>query len=94
VVKKSDKISKADIIKINKKFLESLENYRKLLNVLSGDMPLGCLCLPKKVEKILTDNGFLRIYDLINTDFTKIEGLSEVSIRDLTTRIDQFFAMS
>lgn len=94
MVKKSDKISTDDIIKINKKFLESLENYRKLLNVLGGDMPIGCLCLPKKVEKILTDNGFLRIYDLINTDFTKVEGLNAAAVRNLTTRLDQFFAMS
>jgi hypothetical protein len=94
MVKKNDKLRKSDIVKINKKFLESLENYRKLLNILGGDMPIECLCLPKKSEKILISYGFLRIYDLINTDLSEVKGFSDVAMRDLTSRLDQFFSMS
>lgn len=91
--KKDIKLSNANIVKINKKFLESLENYRKLLKIMGGDMPIECLCLPKKSEKVLISYGFLRIYDLINADFSKVEGLNDVAMRDLTSRMDQFFSM-
>jgi hypothetical protein len=79
--------------KINKKLLASLDNYRKIVNALSGDMPLGCLCLPNVTEKILLDNGFLRIYDLLDADLTKIKGLGFKRIRDITARLDQFLSV-
>jgi hypothetical protein len=88
------KIKDSDIVEINKKLLESLENYRKFMSYASGDLPLECLCLPKPTEKILLDNGFLRIYDLFDADLTKVKGLGQVRLRDLTTRLDKFLAMS
>jgi hypothetical protein len=88
------KLSKYVIKKINKKLLESLQNYRTFLQYASADLPLGCLCLKKDVEKLLLKNGFLRIYDLLNTDFTKIKGLGKIRIGYLTSRLDEFFAMN
>lgn len=87
------KLKKSDIRKINKKFLESLGNYRKFLNYASGDVPIGCLCLNPIIEKILRENGFERVYDLFNTDFTKIKGLGKTRIGQLTTRLQEFIAM-
>jgi len=87
------KLKKSEVRKINKKLLESLQNYRKFVACMSGDLPIGCLCLPKTTEKILIKNGFQRIYDLFDVDLTKIKGIGEVRIRDLTAGLDQFLSM-
>jgi len=87
------KLKKSDIKKINKKLTESLSNYRKFMSYAAGDVPLGVLCLPKPTEKILLDNGFLRVYDLFDADLAKVKGLGQIRIRDLTSRLDQFLAM-
>jgi hypothetical protein len=88
-----DKKKKAIIKKINKKLLESLGNYRHFLNCMSADVPIGCLCLNPVIENILRENGFLRVYDLFNTDLTKIKGLGKRRIRELTSRLDEFVSM-
>jgi hypothetical protein len=88
------KLKKSDIKKINKKLLESLQNYRKMVHYMTGDMPIGVLCLQKQTEKVLIDNGILRVYELFDRDFTKIKGIGKVRIRDLTTCLDKFLAMS
>lgn len=73
--------------------LKKFDDYRITLNYMAADAPIGVLCLPTATEKILIDNGFLRIYDVFNVDLTKIKGLGVVRIRDLTSRIDQFLSM-
>jgi|APCry1669192647_1035423.scaffolds.fasta_scaffold130244_1 hypothetical protein len=88
-----DKKKKAIIKKINKKLLESLGNYRKFLNYAAGDVPIGCLCVNPIIEKILHENGFERVYDLFNTDLTKIKGLGRSRLGELTTRLQEFIAM-
>lgn len=87
------KLKKSDIQRINKKLLESLQNYRKMVSYMSADVPVGVLCLPKDIEKILINQGFLRVYDLIGTDLTKIKGIGKIRIRNLTTRLDEFLAV-
>lgn len=79
--------------KVNKKVLESLDKYRKIINVMSGDIPLQALCLDKSIEKILLNNGCLRIYDILDMDFTKIKGLGVKRIGDLTARLNEFLPM-
>lgn len=79
--------------KIREEVLKKFENYRKTLNYMAADAPIGILCLPKKVENILLDNGLLRIYDLFDCDFTKIKGLGISRIGDLTSCLDKFFSM-
>lgn len=88
------KLRKSDIRKINKKLIESLQNYRKMVHYMSADMPIGVLCLPSTTEKILIKQGFLRVYDLLNVDFTEIKGIGSVRRRDLTASLDKFFSMS
>ena len=81
------------IKKIREELLKKFDDYRTTLNYMAADAPISVLCLSAVTERILIDNGFLRIYDLFNVDFTKIKGLGIVRIRDLTSRIDQFLSM-
>ncbi len=76
--------------KIKEDVLKSLKDYQKTISYMASDAPISILCLPKKIEKILLDNGLLRIYDLFNVDFVKIKGLSESNIRNLTARLNEF----
>lgn len=87
------KLSEEDMTKINKKLLESLQNYKNTVMYMQGDVPIGVLCLKKATEKLLSDNGISRVYDLFDMDFTKIEWLNDLARRDLTTRFNQFIAM-
>jgi hypothetical protein len=73
--------------------LKKFDEYNTILKFMVADAPLSVLCLSNGTEKILIDNGFLRIYDLFDVDFIKIKGLGVSRIRDLTTRLDQFFSM-
>lgn len=73
--------------------IKKLAEYRKTMAFMAGDAPISILGLPKNLEKVLLSNGLDRIYDLFDRDFTKIEGLSDVRISYLTTRIDEFLSM-
>lgn len=74
---------------LSKKF----EEYNVTMKYMLADAPISVLCLPAVTIRILSDNGLLRIYDLFDVDFSKIEGLGETRIRHLTTSLDQFIAM-
>lgn len=82
-----------ELEKIKIEVLKKFDEYKKTLNYLAADAPISILCLPQATEKILLDNGFLRVYDLFNVDFTKIKGFGAVRCRQLTTCLDQFFSM-
>jgi len=88
------KISVKEAEEINKKLLDSLKGYQNMITYMTGDLPIGVLCLPKTTEKILLSNGCLRVYDLFNRDLTKIKGIGKVRVRDLTASLDQFLAVS
>lgn len=79
--------------KIREEIIKKFDEYRSTLNFMVADAPIEILCLSKIINKVLVDNGLLRIYDLFDCDFTKIEGLSESNIRHLTTCLDKFFSM-
>ena len=81
------------IKKIREELLKKFDDYRITINYMAADAPIAILCLPSTTEKILIANGFVRVYDIFNVDFTKIKGLGIVRIRDLTTRINQFLSM-
>lgn len=78
---------------INLQLTKSLENYRNTLSYMLGDMPIQSLNIPKKIIKILINNDIIRVYDLFGRDFTKIEGLDFIGIRDLTTCFNEFISM-
>lgn len=90
---KNNEIAKKEMQEINKKLIDSLENYRKTLSYMYGDAPLGVLCLPKSLETVLINAGCLRVYDLFNRDLTEIKGVGSTRIRDLTTSLDKFLSM-
>jgi hypothetical protein len=74
---------------ISKKLIE----YRKTMDYLVTDAPIQILGLPVVIENLLLDNGCLRVYHLLDVDFTKIKGLGETRIRQLTSCLDKFFSM-
>jgi len=86
-------IPKTTVRKINKKLVESLENYQKMIGYMAGDLPLQCLCLPKKCERALIDAGFLRVYELFDLNLIEIEGIDIVGARQLTACLNQFISM-
>ena len=88
------KIKKSYEKEVEKKLLESLSNYKKVTSMMASDIPLSALCLDKATEKILYKNGFLRAYDILNLDFTKIKGLGKVRIANLTASLHQFVFVS
>lgn len=88
-----DDVVKEEILKINKKLLEGLENYRKTMAFMFGDAPIEVLCLSKVIEKALISNGCLRVYDLFDRDLVEIEGISHSGIRQLTARLQEFISV-
>jgi hypothetical protein len=79
--------------KLRKELNERFESYQKTMKYMAADAPIETLCLPKKVEKALLAHGCLRIYDMLDMDFSEVKGLGVIGIRDLTSRLDQFFSM-
>ncbi len=79
--------------KVKEEVLKRLAEYQKTISYMSCDAPISILLLPKSMESILSRNGCLRVYDLIDRDFTKIEGLGEAAIGNLTSRLNQFLSM-
>lgn len=82
-----------DMKKIKEEVAKSFNNYRMTMKYMLADAPIEVLCLPVATEKILLDQGFLRIYDLFDTDFTEIKGFGVTRVRQLTACLDKFFAM-
>ena len=73
---------------------KDLEHYKRALTYMGGDAPIEVLCLPKVIENKLKESGFLRIFELFNTDLTKVKGLG-VTRRDiLTSRLNELFSIN
>lgn len=79
--------------KIRKEVLQKFSEYKKTLDYMATDAPIQILCLPKPIENALLSNGLLRIYDILDMDFTKVKGLGIRRIRDLASRLDEFLSM-
>lgn len=86
-------IPDVEMEKIRIEVLKKFEDYKKTMNYLVADAPISILCLPSVMEKILIDQGFLRVYDLFNVDFIKIKGFGKTRVNRLTSCLDQFFSM-
>jgi hypothetical protein len=87
------KIDEATAREINKKYIESLQNYKRMMTCMVADVPIETLCLPKTVQTILLKNGFRRVFELIDLDLTEIKGIGVLRARDLASRLNQFIAM-
>lgn len=81
-------------VKKDEKYKEDLAHYRTVLHYMGSNVPIGVLCLPKSLEKILLRDGCVRVYDLINRDLTKIEGMGDRRRDLLASRLDEFFSVS
>ena len=82
-----------DMAKIKEELRKSFQGYQNTMKYMLADAPIEVLCLPAIIERILLDEGFLRIYDLFNIDFIKIKGLGVVRVRQLAACLDKFFSM-
>lgn len=82
-----------DIAKLKEELKNKFEDYQKTMKFMLGDAPIEILCLHPTIETILLNEGFLRVYDLFNVDLFKVKGLGVVRVKQLTTRLDQFFSM-
>lgn len=79
--------------KLREMVAKKLAEYQKTLSYMAADAPISILCLPKGVEGILFRNGLLRVYDLFDCDFTKIEGLNAAGVGNLTASLEKFLSM-
>lgn len=82
-----------DMIKLKQELKQKFHDYRTTMKFMLADAPIEILCLNPKIQKILIDQGFLRIYDLFDIDLVKIKGLGVVRIKELTAGLDKFFSM-
>jgi hypothetical protein len=79
--------------KLREEVFKKFNEYQNIIYYLTGDVPIAVLGLSSTIENSLLNHGCLRVYDLFNCDFTKIEGLNEVKIRNLTTSLNKFLSM-
>jgi len=82
-----------DMKKLKDELKKRFQEYNTTMRYMLADAPIEILCLPPTLEKILTDQGFLRIYDLFNIDLVKVKGLGAIRSRQLTSSLDKFFCM-
>lgn len=79
--------------KLKVEVLSRFAEYRKTVQYMAADLPISALCLPKKLEKKLSDGDFLRVFELFGLDLTKVEGLDNRDVGDLTSRLNEFLSM-
>lgn len=82
-----------DMARLKEELRNKFEEYRITMKYMLGDAPIEVLCLPPPLQNVLTDQGFLRIYDLFDVDLVKIKGLGVVRVKQLTSSLDKFFSM-
>jgi hypothetical protein len=82
-----------EMAKLKAELKKKFEEYQTTMKFMLADAPVEALCLHPKIQSILLDQGFLRIYDLFDVDLVKVKGLGIVRIKELTARLDQFFSM-
>ena len=82
-----------DMQKLKEELKRKFADYNKTMKYMLADAPIEVLCLPATTEKILLDQGFLRIYDLFDIDLVEIKGIGIVRVKQLTASLDKFFSM-
>ncbi len=77
----------------SKKFNEDLFHYRDIMSMIQTDVPVSALCLPKKLENLLSKQGFIRVNDFRGINLSEIEGLGDTWRHLLSARLDEFFTV-
>lgn len=85
--------SDVDFARLKQELHKKFHDYQTTMRFMLADAPIDILCLPPSLHKVLTDQGFLRIYDLFDVDLVKVKGLGVVRVKQLTSSLDQFFSM-
>lgn len=75
------------------KIKKDFQRYRKVMSCIQADIPIQVLCLPKTIENILIRSGCLRVYDMIDLDFSEIKGIGPTRRILLSSRLDQFLSV-
>lgn len=75
-------------------YKKEMAHYRRCMNYLTLDIPIQVLCLPAAIENALTRSDYIRLYDLINRDLTKIKGIGVDRAALITSRLDEFCTVS
>lgn len=66
--------------------------YRLALSHEIGDVPIETLCLPKVVNTILKNNGYLRVYNLLGVKLNTINGIGRDRADIISQRLRTFFS--
>lgn len=82
-----------DMAKLKEELRKKFQDYQTTMKFMLADAPIEVLCLPAITQKVLLDQGFLRIYDLFNVDLVEIKGIGVARARHLTSSLDKFFSM-
>lgn len=82
-----------ELQKIKEEVIKKFAEYEQSVKYMAADAPISILCLQKSVENKLIENNILRVYDLFNMDFTKVEWLNANALRHLTTSLNKFLTM-
>ena len=82
-----------DMAKLKEELRKKFADYQTTMKFMLADAPIEILCLNATIEKILLDQGFLRIYDLFNVDLIEIKGIGVARARHLASSLDKFFSM-
>lgn len=94
MVKKKVNKEKIIVNDINEELKKSFSIYRKNLDFMLCDVPIGVLCLTKEIENALLRQDCLRVYDLLDRDLTKIKGIGKIRGRYLAACLDEFLSVS
>lgn len=79
--------------KLREELAKRFKDYKTTMSFMATDAPIAVLCLNPSLETILINEGYLRVYDLLNMDFTKIKGIGIVRSRELAASLEQFFSV-
>lgn len=82
-----------EMAKLKEELRKKFSDYQTTMKFMLADAPIQILCLTPITEKVLLDQGFLRIYDLFNVDLIEIKGIGVARARNLTACLDKFFSM-
>ena len=78
---------------VKRELIKSFDRYQKVMSLMAVDGPISVLGLPKNIQKILEDNGILRLYEVLNMNLTKIEGLTDMDRTRLASSLNKFSSM-
>lgn len=87
------KIYNEEVKKIAKDFVDSINNYKKYIDKSFSDVTIDVLCLPNNINTILKENKIYTVYDLKNSELTKIDGIGSKKLGIINFRLSQFLGM-